>query len=563
MNEAVRVAGVLPSGYVLHEYRIESLLGTGSFGLTYLATDTNLSSRVALKEYLPEEFAERGVDNAVQPKLGAATESFQWGLRRFMDEARTLASLRHPNIVRVMRFFEANSTGYMVMELAEGKPLPEWIQARRPLPQEALLALVLPLLDGLEAIHKSQYLHRDIKPTNILVRGDGSPVLLDFGSARRLDGDSRELTVVVTPGYAPFEQYHTQGKQGPWSDLYALGGVMYWMVTGDKPVEAAARVREDTLPPAKQATGAQLYSAGLLAAIDWALKPHENERPQGVADFRRALLGEQTTPSDDPIARPAAAAAPTAGARPVESAAATGPTGVVLDRQLLERIETDLAKQIGPIASAVVKLAAAKARDETHLHVLVAEEIEGLAQRAREEATAKAESQRKAQQEAEEATRARAEAEAKVAAELKAREEADGKAREAKVNAEAERQIREKAEAYAKAEIVVLQERALRAAQEARAKTEAERKARKEAEEATRARMEAEAIAEAQRKAREEAVQKASETAEQALQAQAKAAEMARAEERSKRVATAADKWLKIAALGAMVLAVAVLAKCA
>ena len=156
-----------------------------------------------------------------------------------------MARLAHPNVVTV---FEVGTSTefdrvelFIAMEFVEGKPLMDWIGARRPLPQETLKALVIPLLDGLEVIHKANYLHRDIKPANIFMREDGSPVLLDFGSARELKGGNQELTAVVSPGYAPLEQYHTQGRQGPWSDLYAFGGVMYWMLTGNKPVEAAAR----------------------------------------------------------------------------------------------------------------------------------------------------------------------------------------------------------------------------------------------------------------------------------------------------------------------------------
>ncbi|MGH9577442.1 MAG: serine/threonine-protein kinase, partial [Terriglobales bacterium] len=264
------VSNALPPGYALHEYRIESVLGAGGFGLTYLATDGNLSLKVALKEYLPAEVAARSEDSTVQPKSDAASASFQWGLQRFMDEAKTLASFRHPNIVRVMRFFEANHTGYMVMEFVEGKPLSEWILVRRPLPQPVLLTLATSLLDGLAVIHKSGFLHRDIKPANITIRDDGSPVLLDFGSARQLMGGNQELTAVVSPGYAPLEQYHAHGRQGPWSDLYAFGGVLYWMVTGTKPVDAAARVKQDVMPPAAKAGDARAYTPEFLAAIDWA-----------------------------------------------------------------------------------------------------------------------------------------------------------------------------------------------------------------------------------------------------------------------------------------------------
>jgi len=367
-------ANALPRGYSLLEYRVESVLGTGGFGVTYLATDANLNLKVALKEYLPGDFAARAGDSSVQPKPGDASESFQWGLQRFMDEAKTLASFRHPNIVRVMRFFEANKTGYMVMEFVEGKPLQEWIGTRRPLPQSTLQALVGPLLDGLAVIHKAGFLHRDIKPANIFMRDDGSPVLLDFGSARELKGRNQELTAVVSPGYAPLEQYHTQGKQGAWSDLYAFGGVMYWMLTGNKPVEAAARVRQDIMPPAVTAAGGRGYTPDFLAVVDWALKPNEDERPQSVAEFKRRLMaGAQSAASDRTI--PLAAAEPTVIARPAEAGGMTGLTGVALDREQVKRIENEMARHIGPIAQVVVRNAAKKSPSIPALAEAVAGEI--------------------------------------------------------------------------------------------------------------------------------------------------------------------------------------------
>src|SRR4029077_21155286 len=143
----------LPSGYALHEYRIEQTLGVGGFGLTYLATDSNLNLKVAIKEYLPGDLAQRGEDQSVRPKSESTLESFKWGLSRFLEESRTLASFRHPNIVRVMRFFEANSTAYMVMEFVAGQPLGDWILSRRPLAQNAVLSIANALLDGLEVVH--------------------------------------------------------------------------------------------------------------------------------------------------------------------------------------------------------------------------------------------------------------------------------------------------------------------------------------------------------------------------------------------------------------------------
>src|SRR5712692_3028870 len=362
----------LPQGYALHEYRVEQTLGIGGFGLTYLATDSNLNLKVAIKEYLPGDLAQRGEDQSVQPKSESTSESFKWGLSRFLDESRTLASFRHPNIVRVLRFFEANRTAYMVMEFVAGQPLGEWIRTRRPLEQSAVLAIATPLLDGLEVIHRTGYLHRDIKPGNVFIREDGSPVLLDFGSARTASSGA-ERTAIVTPGYAPIEQYHSQGRQGPWSDLYAFGGVLYWMIIGKRPVEAVARVRQDMLPPAVQVADRNRYGIDLLTAVDWALVSNEEQRPQAVAEFRSALSGiaardpravtyQTTVKIQDPLQ---ATAPPT-----------TFPTGVEFDRDTLKRIEAELAKHIGPIAKVVVRRAAAKARDPGELFLLIAEEIE-------------------------------------------------------------------------------------------------------------------------------------------------------------------------------------------
>ena len=355
----------LPAGYALHEYRIEQTLGIGGFGITYLATDSNLNLKVAIKEYLPGDLALRGEDQSVRPKSESISESFKWGLSRFLDESRTLASFRHPNIVRVMRFFEANRTAYMVMEFVAGQALGEWIRSRRPLEQSAVLAIAGPLLDGLEVVHRAGFLHRDIKPGNVFIREDDSPVLLDFGSAR-VRSEGSELTAIVTPGYAPIEQYHSQGRQGPWSDLYALGGVLYWMLTGKRPMEAAARVRQDLLLPTVQTADRSRYGVELLTAVDWALAPHEDQRPQSVAQFRSALSGlaapeQKTAKIQEPMR---------------SSVSPTGtPTGLAFDRDTLKKIEAELAKHTGPIASVVIRNAAKKAYTVAGLAQMVSEDI--------------------------------------------------------------------------------------------------------------------------------------------------------------------------------------------
>ena len=312
----------LPAGYAINEYRIDRVLGCGGFGITYLAHDTHLDCPVAIKEYLPREIAGRDAELTVRPHSEASSRTFAWGIERFLLECRALASFHHPGIVRVLRYFRANDTAYMVMEYESGQPLDQWLAGRPPLDGAALLRIVRPLLDGLETIHSAGFLHRDIKPRNIYLRADGSPVLLDFGSARRLGpaGQEQLMTAVVTPGFAPAEQYQPNGRQGPWTDLYSLAGVLYWLVTGHLPTESLARLREDPMPSASAIGKAEVFGKAMLRAIDWALTPDENLRPRSVADFRRACL---------PTAAGGAASQP--AARVSAPAAVAPPGGSLVD----------------------------------------------------------------------------------------------------------------------------------------------------------------------------------------------------------------------------------------
>jgi serine/threonine protein kinase len=273
------------------EYAIEKVLGGGGFGITYLARDLNLSLLVALKEYLPADLAMRAADGTVTPLGEASADDFLWGLERFIDEARALATFSHRNIVRVLRYFAVNGTAYIVMEYQSGYSLKQWLPRHTPLGRGDLLNLILPLLDGLELIHQAGFLHRDIKPDNIFMRGDGTPVLIDFGAARRTT-TGQDLTKIITPGFAPFEQYHSKGNQGPWSDLYSLAAVMYWIVSGEKPLESASRLKRDDMVPAARSDHHQLIGEPILGAIDWALSLDEQRRPQSVAAFRARLLGD-------------------------------------------------------------------------------------------------------------------------------------------------------------------------------------------------------------------------------------------------------------------------------
>ena len=275
---------------LLKEYRIERVLGAGGFGITYLARDTNLDKEVALKEYLPGELALRAPDGKVVAQGPDREAGYRWGLERFLQEARTLAKFSHPHIVRVLRYFEANATAYMVMEYEQGDSL-KVVLARAPQPpEETLKALAAPLLGGLAAVHAAGFLHRDIKPDNIFLRAEGSPVLIDFGAARQaLGGETRSLTAILTPGYAPLEQYAGEGKQGPWTDLYAMGAVLFRAVTGKNPPDAVTRIKGDMLGDRLNEVRGR-YSESFLQAIEWALALDEKSRPQSVDEWKRSLL---------------------------------------------------------------------------------------------------------------------------------------------------------------------------------------------------------------------------------------------------------------------------------
>jgi len=285
---------------MLQEYQLGRVLGAGGFGLTYLGWDTALDKPVAIKEYLPNDLAVRAANHSVVAKSGGDEDNFRWGLARFLDEARTLAKFKHPNIVSVYRHIEAHGTAYIVMEFVEGETFGAYLKRVGKPTETYLRAILIALLDGLAEVHRVGFMHRDIKPGNIILNTAGAPVLVDFGSARQeVGGRSRSITSVVTPGYAPIEQYSTRGKQGPWTDLYALGAVAYRAVTGAAPLDATERVRDDDMPPAVEAARGQ-YSAALLRAIDWALAVDEGQRPQEVAAWREALR------EDAPVQKPAA-----------------------------------------------------------------------------------------------------------------------------------------------------------------------------------------------------------------------------------------------------------------
>jgi serine/threonine protein kinase len=292
MNDHNEGSRSLIPGARVADYQIISVLGQGAFGITYLATDLNLQIQVAIKEYFPREFSVRSARNTVRPSGSREDKDFfEWGRDRFLSEARILARLDHPNIAAVRRLLEANDTAYLVMDYCDGKPLDEIIERDGPLNVPDFEKLLWPILDALHHVHKSGLIHRDVKPANIFIRSDGSPVLLDFGAARNdISQHSRSVTSLATAGYAPLEQYDTRGNQGPWSDIYGFSATLYRALTGERPPDAAGRVLRDTLEPLSQRLRGKVDER-VLMAIDKGLAVLPDARPQTVSEWRSLFGG--------------------------------------------------------------------------------------------------------------------------------------------------------------------------------------------------------------------------------------------------------------------------------
>ena len=284
-------------------YRIQAVLGEGGFGVTYRAWDERLERVVVLKEYLPIELGMRDTGTLRIVPHSQREADYHYGLGKYLDEAKALAKFKHPNIVRIIDHLEAYGTAYIVMDFEEGETLGERLK-RGSLNQNEILALLPPLLDGLQQVHQAGLLHRDIKPGNIFLRKQGGPLLIDFGSARHALGEhSKSLSAIISQGYAPPEQYSTKGKQGPYTDLYGLGAVLYELITGEAPVESIIRSHAlgedepDPFIPALQA-GQGKAPAWLLALTDRLINTKAKERPRSCQEVLQAL--KQQTPLDIP-----------------------------------------------------------------------------------------------------------------------------------------------------------------------------------------------------------------------------------------------------------------------
>ena len=282
----------LSPGTILHgQYQIAKMLGHGGFGITYLAWDNLLEIKLAIKEYMPRDFATRNSTNSeISTFAGDAQANFAYGLERFLDEARTLAKFQqHNGIVSVLNVFYGNGTGYMVMEYVDGLTLKEYLVANDKLSWEQTLKLFMPVMDALREVHKYGMLHRDISPDNIYLCQDNRIKLLDFGSARyALGGHSRSLSVVVKPGYAPEEQYRTKGKQGTWTDVYSVAASMYRCITGLVPPDALDRLDEDELVKPSN-LGVNISAQAELELMS-ALAIKAENRTQTIKSFQQGLL---------------------------------------------------------------------------------------------------------------------------------------------------------------------------------------------------------------------------------------------------------------------------------
>jgi serine/threonine protein kinase len=287
----------LQDGYQLQNYRISKMLSCGGFSIVYLAHDEN-DVPVAIKEYLPASLALRREGDVLPAIAEENLAIFRYGMKCFFEEGRSLAGLAHSNVVRVLNFFRANETAYMVMRYERGRTLQEHIEHHRgSIKEEFIRRIFTLLLNGLREVHANKLLHLDIKPANIYIRNEGTPLLIDFGAARQTLSDETmrlapTLAPTYTPGFASPEQYAKRELLGPWSDIYSVGASMFACLMAAAPPAADQRMDRDRHIPASRSWSSK-YSRQLLETIDWCLRLDHMERPQSVLALQKALLRER------------------------------------------------------------------------------------------------------------------------------------------------------------------------------------------------------------------------------------------------------------------------------
>lgn len=381
----------LPIGTRLGEFEITQVLGAGSFGITYQAMDHTLQRMVAIKEYMPAGFATREADRTTLIPLSDSTrDTFHYGLRRFLDEARTVARFNAPSIVRISQFMEANGTAYFIMDYVDGQPLDEHIKCQN-MNEGCLREVMVALLKGLRVVHQHKYLHRDIKPGNIYIRHDGEPILLDFGCARqRVESATQSMTTMGTPAYAPFEQFHDDESQSPATDLYSLGATMYHCITGKAPPSCSARIaalhddRPDPIDRGFEAASNR-FSTEFLKTLYWMLEPFPSDRPQSV-DEVLADLGV-TTSSINSLSAPAAqyrTPMPSERERmPTEPLDANSVPVAAWPDELVQNVQSVLQGFVGPLAGPLVAQATRRTRQVDTLLTMTASCIDDANDRER------------------------------------------------------------------------------------------------------------------------------------------------------------------------------------
>ena len=296
----------LPVGYILKEFRIEKILGVGGFGVTYLAIDINLNTKVVIKEFLPKEFSTRKKNSQTIISYSEFNNDgvYEYLLKKFIDEAKILASIKHPNIVRVVNFFKENNTAYFVMDYIEGESLNEYLKRKIFLEEEEILSIIIPILEGVKKLHTQKYLHRDIAPDNIYLRKNGMPMLIDFGSAKNYSTHkSISLVAIIKAGYSAPEQYTIDAEPTPATDIYAVGSVLYSMISGKRTPEATLRqisLLNDEADPLGniESIYKSKYSKELLFSIKKSMNVKVVDRFQEVSDFQQSLLSNHSNKKD-------------------------------------------------------------------------------------------------------------------------------------------------------------------------------------------------------------------------------------------------------------------------